>query len=161
SSPPSTVNCCYPTVSPTLAERGAATREAQPVASAIDAAWDDVQVLKEEISKLISPLRYDWDIAIPKIAGAAAQLVDSYGHVGARLSEAARIAWHRAKGNSQQLLQMLETADEAGQAPSAEHPVSDQLRELRNNLTECQSILARERTKLIQEQVEQMVQVLR
>jgi predicted nucleic acid-binding Zn-ribbon protein len=127
----------------------AARAASEPVAAALSDAWNEMQSLKDVISRTLSPSRFDLEVALTRTRESAARLGAGYGRCGADLDEMARRAWHAAKNTADGLEAVLARHDEARQASEADLAVIQRrLRDIRALLTDYQAQLARARQTL-------------
>jgi len=115
-----------------------ASQACAPIETALDQAWQDMQVIKEVIAKLLSPIRYDKDIALKSLQPAVLSIASGYSQCGASIPEAARNAWHNAK-HCAGVIELTVTAQE--NVSSLSDPVIELLKSYRNDLTDQQIAL--------------------
>jgi hypothetical protein len=95
-----------------------ATQETEPLEHAIDAAWHDIQELKDIITIVISPHSYDANATAQASRAAFTRLASAYREWGSQLPDKARRAWHSAKNAGAALVTALED-ENALQMPGA------------------------------------------
>lgn len=132
-----------------------ASAEARPVELALSQAWQDIQTIKEVISKVLSPIRYDEDVARSVFRPAVNNLVDGYGKWGTEIPDSAKAAWHNAK-NAVIAIELTLFSQPNNQAPFTDADltpeIAESLKEARLSLTDFQMILAAAR-QTVREQV--------
>jgi hypothetical protein len=112
----------------------AASQACAPIEAALDQAWQDIQIVKDVITKLLSPARYDKDLALKSLRPAVSSIEEGYRRHGASIPETARNAWHKAK-NCTGLVEL--TVREQDNFRSISDPAVG-LRQFRGELTDQQ-----------------------
>lgn len=137
--------------------------EARPVETALSQAWNDIQTIKEVISNILRPIRYDEDIARSTFQPAAKNLVDGYGKWGSQIPDSAKVAWHNAKNAAiaTELMLFSEATDEETSTLADLAPeIVESLKEARLSLTDFQMVLADERQNIREQVTARIVKAL-
>jgi hypothetical protein len=136
-----------------------AAQESAPLEAALAQAWEDIQLIKEIISKLVSPDRYDLDIALDHLTPPCSRLMDGYAKWGASIPEHARKAWHAAKGDISAFRQILVTESNTSnsQLPSATIEI---LKETRTFLTDHQMVIVASRQSIRDLNIKHLLEVI-
>lgn len=125
-----------------------ANEAVEPVTKRVDDAWGQMQRIKEELGKLLSPGRYDIDFACDTLTQLVDEFEKGYEDGGSKVPEPLRVAWHSAKKTSRLTLSMLASSEIAPRTANLPQELYNSLDEARQTLTESQSILSHERGKL-------------
>lgn len=138
-----------------------ASHESKPIETALSQAWHDIQALKDLTSKFLSPARYDFDLVINDFTRAQSSLVEGYADWGSSLPEAPRTAWHKAKGaaNSIGLILKSQHLSDVGLV-DLPMQLTDNLREIRQSLTDLQMVLSASRQTIRDELIRKLLEVL-
>lgn len=112
-----------------------ASQTCAPVETALDQAWQDIQTIKEVIAKLLSPVRYDKDIALNSLRPVVLSIENGYSHYGAGIPEVARNAWHVAKNRASLVEQVVSEQDDVHSLSTA---LIERLEKFRRELTDQQ-----------------------
>jgi hypothetical protein len=138
-----------------------ASEESKPIETALAQAWHDIQTIKDLITKIVAPARYDLDLILKDFKQAHSNLIDGYGKWGSDLSEAARIAWHKAKGSANDIeLVILSHSNAEDHDLILPPPMMENLREIRQSLTDQQMVIAASRQAIREQLVRNILEVL-
>jgi hypothetical protein len=137
------------------------TAESKPIEDAISQAWRDIQTIKELITTLLAPARYDIDLALKVFKPAYTSLVEGYSQWGSSLPDSARESWHAAKG----ILAFIDFTlpNQKGENPNnldLSPQISERLYEIRLLLTDHQMALSGSRQTIRDEAIHKVVEAL-
>lgn len=124
----------------------AAMEEVRPDQEALDAAWADLQAIKEVIARVLGAHQFDRATATGELTNAVDRLTKGYGAHGMHLADDPKRAWHEAKSTASAASMLLLRGGKLIADPPA--PVAEQLRVIRETLTERQSDIAKERESI-------------
>lgn len=136
-----------------------ASLESAPVEAALAQAWEDIQLIKEIISKLVSQERYDLDIALEHLNPACSNLINGYAKWGARIPEQARKAWHSAKGTVAGFQHVLITESKTNKSQLSSE-IIEALKEMRTFLTDHQMIIMTSRQGIRDSNIKHLVEII-
>lgn len=122
-----------------------ASQASAPIEIALGQAWQDMQTIKEVITKLLSPVRFDKDIALSSLGLAVASIEEGYSQHGANIPEPARSAWHKAKSCAGLVNFTVNDQDDVS---SFSGPVVEALKNARRELTDQQIAIVASRDGL-------------
>jgi hypothetical protein len=119
-----------------------AVKDSEPLEAALNAAWGDIQIVRDVIQKAVTPALYDEAAALELLRGAVSGVSNGYKEFGASLPADADAAWHSAK-NAVQTAEALLRRRGTGVSPRTESPqdVDRQLEQIRASLREAQHII--------------------
>jgi hypothetical protein len=122
-----------------------------PIENALTKAWENIQILKHVISKIIAPIRYDADIALETIKEAHKHIEEEYAKSGIKIPDSARDSWHKAKEISAQIIIIVAENSRANDKIDtfSEEEIKT-LSNYRSELTDLQSLIVESRSKLQQ-----------
>lgn len=134
-----------------------ASQACAPTETALDQAWQDIQTVKDVIARLLSPIRYDHDIALNALRPTVLSIENGYHKHGASIPETARSAWHRAK----HCTSLVEhTVSEHAQTRSLSNEVVETLKNFRRELTDQQLAMIAARESLRSALVERILRLI-
>lgn len=136
-----------------------ASQESAPLELALSQAWEDIQLIKEVISKLVSQERYDLDFALDHTEAPCTRLTDGYAKWGASIPEPARKAWHAAKSNVSTFKQMLVGQDGTPKSPLSVETI-ETLKEMRISLTDQQMMVGAARQSIRDANMTHLLEIL-
>jgi hypothetical protein len=136
-----------------------ACQESAPIEAAINRAWEDIQIIKEEISKILSEGEYHADLALGFIETASNRLREEYGKWAVSLPQDARDVWHKAKGNASAIQGIVVKHSPIKEAnPELPPDIKEKLRDARTSLTDYQMILTSTRQSLRNLQIQRILE---
>lgn len=138
-----------------------AMQEAKPIEDALTQAWQDAQTMKDVIARLISPIRYDLDLALESIESVSKSLSEGYGRWGSLTPSEARETWHKMKNAATSIRMLLTNIGPISPGPpNVPMNLTDRLSEARLLFTDAQMSLAAARQKLREGIAQQVFEVL-
>ena len=121
-------------------------QESKPIEAALAQAWQDIQSIKDVISKYTSGFKFDESSAMESFHTSFLSLSEGYAKWGADIPESARAAWHNAKGRvAATELRLTDVGRTDGDAPLMSPSAKESLREIRTVLTDCQMAIVESR----------------
>jgi hypothetical protein len=117
-----------------------ASEQAGELEKALVGAWREIQVIKEEITKLTWPAGHDLDIALENRRQPVTRLLEGYEQFGASIPVEARLAWHSAKKIASSLMEVTRQGFEAKRVLPDE--VRARIQQMRFSLTDSQLCLS-------------------
>jgi hypothetical protein len=134
-----------------------AAQACAPIEAALGQVWHDIQTVKEIITKSLSPIRYDKDIALDALRPAVSGIEEGYSRCGSSIPETARSAWHKAKHCAGMVELTLREQDDFS---SFSDRVVKILTEARRELTDHQIAMVAAREGLREMLIENVVRLL-
>jgi hypothetical protein len=123
-----------------------ALEDSKPAESALAQAWQDIQTIKDVLSRYTAGFRFDEDSAMEAFRSSFVSLSEGYAKWGPAVPESARQAWHAAKGRVGSAELLLLGQSNAGDDASPLPPRAvEGLREIRMVLSDCQMAIAASR----------------
>ena len=136
-----------------------ASQESAPVEAALSQAWEDIQLIKEILTRLTSSARYDADIALEALKPPAQRIREGYAKWGAVLPETARRAWHSAKGSIATLEQTL-TIESGSDDPRLPESSVAVLKDMRVFIDDYQDVLGEARQGIRDANIKHLMEVI-
>ena len=140
---------------------GIATQEVALAENSIAEAFEDIQIVKEQISILSAPVRHSTTAALRSLTPATERLKVGYAKLGTRLPPEARRAWHSAKGLADGVVAEISAHSVSeSEAPRFPEEIMTWLQEARALLTDHQVVLVAAQQQLREQHMHKVLELL-